>query len=86
MDYIHKELTADHIIIDPVTKQFKLVDPELSREIIHAHHMPAGSINSKPSSFMAPEVLKGQEFTSRSDAWSFGMLMLQIIKFGEFIC
>ena len=61
-----------------MSKSFKLVDAEIAKEVLNLNS------NSKSVYFMAPEVLKGEGFTARSDVWSFGMLTWQILMFGKY--
>ncbi|XP_067932843.1 angiopoietin-1 receptor-like [Watersipora subatra] len=76
LGYLHKCLTADHVIIDPSSKRFKVIDPDIARGVL------CQDLVCKPQFFMAVEVLKGEGFTARSDVWSFGMLVWQILMFG----
>lgn len=77
LGYIHKSLNASHIIIDPATKQFKIVDSELAKDY-------GIVVEDNILHFSAPETLRDQSFTLRSDIWSFGCLLWQIVRFGKF--
>lgn len=76
LDYIHKRLNANYLIIDPITKEWKLVDAELAADYQLVN-------DDDPAYFLAPEVLRDQSSTHRSDVWSFGCLLWQIVRFGK---
>lgn len=44
-------------------------------------HVPADV--KVPVKWMAPEIFDNQEYTSKSDVWSFGIVLTEIVTYGD---
>lgn len=84
MGYVHRDLAARNILIGE-NLVCKVADFGLSREIDldttdGAYTTKGGKI---PVRWTAPEAIAFRKFTSASDIWSYGVVMWEIISYGE---
>lgn len=84
MNYVHRDLAARNILVN-VELVCKVADFGLSREIEYdtsegAYTTRGGKI---PVRWTAPEAIAYRKFTSASDVWSFGIVMWEVLSFGE---
>ncbi|XP_052082127.1 ephrin type-B receptor 1-B-like isoform X4 [Mytilus californianus] len=84
MGYVHRDLAARNILIGE-NLVCKVADFGLSREIDldttdGAYTTKGGKI---PVRWTAPEAIAFRKFTSASDVWSYGVVMWEIISYGE---
>lgn len=80
---VHRDLAARNILIstDYIAKvcDFGLA----SKETLSDSYLSSGAGCRIPIRWTAPEALRHGEFTSKSDMWSFGILLYEIYTFGR---
>jgi len=84
MSYVHRDLAARNVLVNSQLV-CKIADFGLSREISEsaldgAYTTRGGKI---PVRWTAPEAIAFRKFTSSSDAWSFGIVMWEVMSYGE---
>merc|ERR1719189_1469217 len=85
MNYVHRDLAARNVLVNSQLV-CKIADFGLSREINGdgnvdgAYTTRGGKI---PVRWTAPEAIAFRKFTSSSDAWSFGIVMWEVMSYGE---
>ncbi|XP_064598883.1 ephrin type-A receptor 4-like isoform X2 [Liolophura sinensis] len=84
MGYVHRDLAARNILVNE-TLVCKVADFGLSREIESdttdgAYTTKGGKI---PVRWTAPEAIAFRKFTSASDVWSYGVVMWEVMSYGE---
>ncbi|XP_056149266.1 ephrin type-A receptor 4-A-like [Lampris incognitus] len=92
MSYVHRDLAARNILVNSnlvcKVSDFGLSrvledDPEAAyttREAPGTYHSPGGKI---PIRWTAPEAIAYRKFTSASDVWSYGIVMWEVVSYGE---
>uniref|UniRef100_A0A8C6TG09 receptor protein-tyrosine kinase n=1 Tax=Neogobius melanostomus TaxID=47308 RepID=A0A8C6TG09_9GOBI len=83
MSYVHRDLAARNILVNN-TMECKVSDFGLSRVL---EDDPEGTYTTSggkiPIRWTAPEAIAYRKFTSASDVWSFGIVMWEVMAFGE---
>uniref|UniRef100_A0A8C5N8I6 receptor protein-tyrosine kinase n=1 Tax=Gouania willdenowi TaxID=441366 RepID=A0A8C5N8I6_GOUWI len=83
MSYVHRDLAARNILVDS-NLVCKVSDFGLSRVLEDdpeaAYTTRGGKI---PIRWTAPEAIAYRKFTSASDVWSYGIVMWEVISYGE---
>lgn len=84
MNYVHRDLAARNVLVNSQLV-CKIADFGLSREISDgnidgAYTTRGGKI---PVRWTAPEAIAFRKFTSASDVWSFGIVMWEVMSYGE---
>uniref|UniRef100_A0A1A7YBT9 receptor protein-tyrosine kinase n=1 Tax=Iconisemion striatum TaxID=60296 RepID=A0A1A7YBT9_9TELE len=92
MGYVHRDLAARNILVNSnlvcKVSDFGLSrvledDPEAAyttREATGSYLSPGGKI---PIRWTAPEAIAYRKFTTASDVWSYGIVMWEVISYGE---
>ena len=82
MNYIHRDLAARNILVN---KELvcKVADFGLSREIDHEALEYTTKGGKIPIRWTAPEACNFRKYSCASDVWSFGVLMWEVLSFGE---
>ncbi|CAI5646868.1 unnamed protein product [Oreochromis niloticus] len=83
MSYVHRDLAARNILVNN-NMECKVSDFGLSRVL---EDDPEGTYTTSggkiPIRWTAPEAIAYRKFTSASDVWSFGIVMWEVMAFGE---
>ncbi|XP_052345117.1 ephrin type-B receptor 5-like isoform X2 [Oncorhynchus keta] len=85
-NFVHRDLAARNVLVNS-NLVCKVSDFGLSRLMRGLdHNMPTytASLGSKiPVRWTAPEAFQHRKFSSASDVWSFGVLMWEVMSYGE---
>uniref|UniRef100_A0A671NZK5 receptor protein-tyrosine kinase n=1 Tax=Sinocyclocheilus anshuiensis TaxID=1608454 RepID=A0A671NZK5_9TELE len=83
MNYVHRDLAARNVLVNG-NLECKVSDFGLSRVL---EDYPEGTYTTTggkiPIRWTAPEAIAYRKFTSASDVWSFGIVMWEVMSFGE---
>ncbi|XP_046881577.1 ephrin type-A receptor 2a [Hypomesus transpacificus] len=83
MNYVHRDLAARNVLVNSHL-ECKVSDFGLSRVL---EDDPEGTYTTSggkiPIRWTAPEAIAYRKFTSASDVWSFGIVMWEVMAFGE---
>uniref|UniRef100_F1KSW7 Tyrosine-protein kinase n=1 Tax=Ascaris suum TaxID=6253 RepID=F1KSW7_ASCSU len=79
--FVHRDVAARNILVHEKTNA-KIGDFGLCRYIYAESANYKGKGGRLPVKWMSPEAIKHYEFTTKSDVWSFGILMFEIITLG----
>uniref|UniRef100_A0A8C5FI92 receptor protein-tyrosine kinase n=1 Tax=Gadus morhua TaxID=8049 RepID=A0A8C5FI92_GADMO len=85
MNYVHRDLAARNILVNS-NLVCKVSDFGLSRYLQDDTSDPSytSSLGGKiPVRWTAPEAIAYRKFTSASDVWSYGVVMWEVMSFGE---
>ncbi|XP_037132461.1 ephrin type-B receptor 1 isoform X5 [Syngnathus acus] len=85
MNYVHRDLAARNILVNS-NLVCKVSDFGLSRYLQEDTSDPSytSSLGGKiPVRWTAPEAIAYRKFTSASDVWSYGIVMWEVMSFGE---
>ncbi|XP_016100805.1 ephrin type-A receptor 2-like, partial [Sinocyclocheilus grahami] len=83
MNYVHRDLAARNVLVNG-NLECKVSDFGLSRVL---EDYPEGTYTTTggkiPIRWTAPEAIAYRKFTSASDVWSFGIVIWEVMSFGE---
>jgi len=80
---VHRDLSARNLLVSETDGRFvvKVADLGLSRETADDYYVATDS--AFPVKWSPPEVIEHRTFTTKSDVWSFGVVMWEIFEFGK---
>nr|CAB3242880.1 Eph3 ephrin receptor precursor [Phallusia mammillata] len=83
MKYVHRDLAARNILVNS-DLGCKVSDFGLSRTLENDPHATYTTQGGKIAlRWTAPECIRYRQFTSLSDVWSFGIVMWEVMSYGE---
>ncbi|XP_008317889.1 ephrin type-A receptor 2a isoform X2 [Cynoglossus semilaevis] len=83
MNYVHRDLAARNVLVNS-SLECKVSDFGLSRVLEDDAEGTYTTRGGKiPIRWTAPEAIAYRKFTSASDVWSFGIVMWEVMAFGE---
>ncbi|XP_030642956.1 tyrosine-protein kinase SRK3 [Chanos chanos] len=78
---IHRDLRADNILLTDMLS-CKIADFGLAQFTFSGGEKITKGIKL-PVKWMAPEIFSGEQYTNKSDVWSFGIVLMEIITYGD---
>lgn len=82
MNYVHRDLAARNVLVNTALV-CKIADFGLSREIENASDAYTTRGGKIPVRWTAPEAIAFRKFTSASDVWSYGVVLWEVMSYGE---
>jgi len=82
---LHRDLAARNVLVcgGQDCEVFKVADFGMARDVKEAEYYRKISEGKVPLKWMAPEAIFDRVYTYQSDVWSFGVLMWEVMSFGD---
>jgi len=83
MGLVHRDLAARNLLVHKEDGKYivKVADFGLARHLTGNYYTSTTSMF--PIKWSAPEVLKFEKFSAKSDVWSFGIVLWEIFEYGK---
>nr|XP_055028482.1 tyrosine-protein kinase SRK3 [Misgurnus anguillicaudatus] len=78
---VHRDLRAENILLTDM-QSCKIADFGLAEFTLSGAQTIASGVRV-PVKWMAPEIFENKPYTSKSDVWSFGILLTEIVTYGD---
>lgn len=82
--FVHRDLAARNCLVSSIIRKDRVVkisDFGLARDIYQSDYYINKGRRPVPARWLAPECLSDNRYTTKSDVWSFGVLMWEIMTF-----
>jgi serine/threonine protein kinase/Tol biopolymer transport system component len=82
---IHRDIKPSNVIITTPRRQVKVLDFSLAKNVLAEGEPAGGATPSKPGlvigtvAYMSPEQARGQELDARTDLWSLGVVLYEML-------
>ncbi|XP_017773040.1 PREDICTED: uncharacterized protein LOC108560102 isoform X2 [Nicrophorus vespilloides] len=83
LKYVHRDVASRNCLLNE-QRVVKLGDFGLTRPMFENDYYKFNRRGMMPVRWMSPESLESGMFTPKSDVWSYGVLLFEIITFGSF--
>ncbi|XP_075720349.1 tyrosine-protein kinase FRK [Rhinoderma darwinii] len=81
-NFIHRDLAARNVLVGE-NSVYKVADFGLARVFEDDNVYQATNDTKLPLKWTAPEAIRGNKFSVKSDVWSFGILLSEIATYGK---
>lgn len=82
LKFVHRDLAARNCMVTS-DLTVKIGDFGMSKDVGTSNYYMLNSKNDIPVRWAAPESLKDEKFSTKSDVFSFGVLLWEVVTFGE---
>jgi len=76
---LHRDIKPSNILIEPITKEAKIADFGLVRFFRFTDETSSNTIAGTPS-YMSPEQIRGEDLDGRSDVFSLGVTLYELLS------
>ncbi|KAJ8670077.1 hypothetical protein QAD02_001336 [Eretmocerus hayati] len=80
---LHRDIAARNCLIDTSTLRTRLADAALSRDLFPQDYHCLGDNENRAIGWMALETLQHGQYSTASDAWSFGVFLWELATMGQ---